>query len=73
MNSSQEGKYHNKQLISNEILITCRGIPYPAMTNREVLEELKKGYRLPMPSKDTPEEVYALMKECWLEGELEWQ
>jgi hypothetical protein len=41
------------------------------MTNMEVLEQLKNGYRLPIPSKDTPPEVYALMKACWLEGDFD--
>jgi hypothetical protein len=38
------------------------------MSNVEVLEQLKKGYRLPIPSKDTPEAVYEIMQECWQEG-----
>jgi hypothetical protein len=71
MNSSQEGKYHTIvefQHFLDVVLITCSGIPYPTMTNMEVLEQLKKGYRLPIPSNDTPPEVYELMKACWLEG-----
>jgi hypothetical protein len=72
MNSSQKGKYHSYKLNFNSLLITLSGIPYPTMTNLEVLEQLKNGYRLPIPSKDTPAEVYALMKECWLEGDLKF-
>ena len=45
-------------------LITYGGLPYPGMSNTQVLEALKTGYRMPCP-KDCPEPLYEIMTECW--------
>src|SRR5688572_4535442 len=39
-------------------------MPYPGMTNNDVAKEVLAGYRMNVPDK-TPEEVGALMKQCW--------
>eukprot|EP00045_Choanoeca_perplexa_P007890 m.72484 g.72484 ORF g.72484 m.72484 type:complete len:499 (+) comp14266_c0_seq1:132-1628(+) len=47
-------------------LVTHGRIPYPGMTNAQVLQELEGGYRMPCPP-GTPDELYKIMLECWLE------
>lgn len=39
-------------------------LPYTAMSNAEVYEAVKKGYRLPAPT-NCPAEVVELMTQCW--------
>lgn len=38
--------------------------PYPDMSNNEVLEKIKNGYRMERPE-NTPTKFYNLMKKCW--------
>ncbi|XP_070547399.1 tyrosine-protein kinase receptor Tie-1-like [Ptychodera flava] len=38
--------------------------PYPDMPIKDVIRELRHGYRLPAP-KHADEMIYSLMKECW--------
>ena len=45
-------------------LITYGRIPYPGMTNAEVIEKLQTGYRMPCPN-GCPEQLYEIMVECW--------
>ena len=45
-------------------LITRGRLPYPAMTNAQVVQALKTGYRMPSP-KGCPEQLYEIMMECW--------
>lgn len=45
-------------------IVTHGQIPYPGMANREVLDQIDRGYRHPKP-KDCPDELYELMKQCW--------
>ena len=47
-------------------LITYGCIPYPGMTNTEVVEKLQTGYRMPCPL-GCPDQLYTLMKDCWRE------
>uniref|UniRef100_A0A7M4E1C7 Tyrosine-protein kinase n=1 Tax=Crocodylus porosus TaxID=8502 RepID=A0A7M4E1C7_CROPO len=47
-------------------IITYGRIPYPGMTNPEVIQNLERGYRMPQPD-NCPEELYELMKKCWKE------
>ena len=44
--------------------MTFGRIPYPGMTNAEVLRQVEQGYRLPQPS-TCPPSLYAIMRECW--------
>ena len=41
-------------------------LPYKEMDNRRVWVEVLAGYRLPCPP-GCPQEVHAIMRECWLE------
>lgn len=45
-------------------IITYGRIPYPGMTNAEVLQQVERGYRMPAPP-STPEMLYAIMLDCW--------
>jgi len=48
-------------------IITKGRIPYPSMTNREVLERLESNYRMPKPKTqpECPDSLYELMLQCW--------
>ena len=45
-------------------IITRGGMPYPKMTNKETLDHVLKGYRMPQ-SVDCPEKLYNIMVACW--------
>jgi len=45
-------------------IITKGGIPYPDMTNAEVLNSIDKGYRMPQPP-NCEAKYYGIMLECW--------
>ncbi|KAK5617568.1 hypothetical protein CRENBAI_003819 [Crenichthys baileyi] len=45
-------------------IVTYGRIPYPGMTNPEVIRNLDKFYRMPQPE-DCPEELYNIMMMCW--------
>ncbi|XP_018422046.1 PREDICTED: tyrosine-protein kinase Lck isoform X3 [Nanorana parkeri] len=47
-------------------IITYGRIPYPGMTNPEVIDYLERGYRMPQPDQ-CPKELYELMVRCWNE------
>ncbi|XP_002720675.2 tyrosine-protein kinase Lck [Oryctolagus cuniculus] len=47
-------------------IVTHGRIPYPGMTNPEVIQNLERGYRMVRPE-NCPEELYHLMKLCWKE------
>ena len=47
-----------------EIIHYCNILPYPNMTDAEVLEKLEQGYCMPRPP-GCPEELYELMHNCW--------
>ena len=52
-------------------IITFGRIPYPGMTNKEVLEAIQRGYRMPCPP-GCPEELHDIMKlHCWREEPAE--
>ena len=42
-------------------LVTFGRIPYPGMTNAEVLRQVDQGYRLPQPS-NCPSSLYGIMR-----------
>ncbi|TSS85049.1 Proto-oncogene tyrosine-protein kinase LCK [Bagarius yarrelli] len=48
-------------------IVTYGRIPYPGMTNPEVIQNLERGYRMPRPE-TCPEDLYSIMKECWTEN-----
>uniref|UniRef100_S4R845 Tyrosine-protein kinase n=1 Tax=Petromyzon marinus TaxID=7757 RepID=S4R845_PETMA len=45
-------------------MVTFGRIPYPGMTNPEVIRSLERGYRMPKPD-NCPCELYSIMQECW--------
>lgn len=45
-------------------IITRGKVPYPGMSNAEVLEKIQMGYRMPRPQ-DCPEHLYGIMSDCW--------
>uniref|UniRef100_A0A8B9KYD1 Tyrosine-protein kinase n=1 Tax=Astyanax mexicanus TaxID=7994 RepID=A0A8B9KYD1_ASTMX len=45
-------------------LLTKGRVPYPGMNNREVLEQVERGYRMQCPS-DCPSSLHELMVLCW--------
>ncbi|XP_034436324.1 tyrosine-protein kinase fynb isoform X3 [Hippoglossus hippoglossus] len=44
--------------------VTKGRVPYPGMNNREVLEQVERGYRMPCPQ-DCPISMHELMLQCW--------
>uniref|UniRef100_A0A8C8TCD1 Tyrosine-protein kinase n=1 Tax=Peromyscus maniculatus bairdii TaxID=230844 RepID=A0A8C8TCD1_PERMB len=46
------------------ILQTEERVPYPGMVNREVLEQVERGYRMPCPQ-GCPESLHEFMNLCW--------
>ncbi|XP_052776319.1 tyrosine-protein kinase SRK2-like isoform X2 [Mya arenaria] len=45
--------------------VTTHGqVPYPGMSNREVLEQIPRGYRMPKPLKCS-DAMYEIMIKCW--------
>uniref|UniRef100_A0A671UVQ9 Tyrosine-protein kinase n=1 Tax=Sparus aurata TaxID=8175 RepID=A0A671UVQ9_SPAAU len=45
-------------------LVTKGRVPYPGMNNREVLEQVERGYRMACPQ-DCPSSMHELMLQCW--------
>uniref|UniRef100_A0A8C2CJU4 non-specific protein-tyrosine kinase n=1 Tax=Cyprinus carpio TaxID=7962 RepID=A0A8C2CJU4_CYPCA len=45
-------------------LVTKGRVPYPGMNNREVLEQVERGYRMPCPQ-DCPSSLHKHMLQCW--------
>ncbi|KAJ8033059.1 Tyrosine-protein kinase fyna [Holothuria leucospilota] len=45
-------------------VITKGRVPYPGMVNREVLDQVSRGYRMPQPG-ECPNQLYDIMKQCW--------
>lgn len=48
-------------------IITCGSVPYPGMTNDEVLKKIKSGYKMPCPAFCYADYYDALMMSCWKE------
>ncbi|KAH3849098.1 tyrosine-protein kinase Src42A-like isoform X2 [Dreissena polymorpha] len=51
-------------------IVTYGRIPYPGMTNAEVLHQVEHGYRMPCPP-GCPKNLYEIMLECWKKEEME--
>ncbi|XP_068449633.1 proto-oncogene tyrosine-protein kinase Src-like isoform X1 [Clinocottus analis] len=45
-------------------LATKGRVPYPGMVNREVLDQVERGYRMPCPA-ECPISLHELMLSCW--------
>ncbi|XP_076440816.1 tyrosine-protein kinase Src42A-like isoform X2 [Babylonia areolata] len=50
--------------------VTYGRVPYPGMTNAEVLHQVEHGYRMPCPP-GCPKALYDIMLECWRKEEME--
>ena len=50
-------------VIISEVL-TKGAMPYPGMNNRQVLEAVDRGYRMP-PPEGCPDRLYEIMLRCW--------
>lgn len=51
-------------------IVTYGRVPYPGMTNAEVLHQVEHGYRMPCPP-GCPQALYDIMLECWAKEEME--
>lgn len=51
-------------------IVTYGRIPYPGMTNPEVIQMLERLYRMPCPP-GCPDELYEIMMMCWKEEAAE--
>ncbi|KAL8600799.1 Tyrosine-protein kinase Src42A [Nucella lapillus] len=51
-------------------IVTYGRVPYPGMTNAEVLHQVEHGYRMPCPP-GSPKPLYDIMLECWRKEEME--
>ncbi|XP_069777577.1 tyrosine-protein kinase Lyn isoform X3 [Narcine bancroftii] len=45
-------------------IVTYGKIPYPGMSNTEVVNAVGRGYRMPRPE-ECPQDLYDVMKLCW--------
>lgn len=45
-------------------VVTKGAMPYPGMNNRQVLEAVEEGYRMPKPEA-SPAPLYEIMLSCW--------
>ncbi|XP_072107719.1 tyrosine-protein kinase FRK [Mobula birostris] len=77
--TAPEALHSNKFSIKSDVwsfgillyeIITYGKIPYPGMTNLQVVQELGKGYRMPCPA-ECPLPLYEIMLECWKENDYE--
>ena len=73
--TAPEAAMYNKFTIKSDVwsfgiviyeVITYGRFPYPGMTNEEVLEALRQGYRMPRPM-GCPDKLYNIMLDCWRE------
>lgn len=45
-------------------LVTYGRVPYAGMNNRQVVEDVERGYRMPKPNL-CPDKLYEIMMHCW--------
>lgn len=77
--TAPEAIHSNKFSIKSDIwsfgillyeIITYGKMPYPGMTNYQVIQELAKGYRMPCPA-ECPPQLYEIMIDCWKDNDCE--
>lgn len=51
-------------------LVTYGRVPYAGMNNRQVVEEVDRGYRMPKPNL-CPDKLYDIMMACWRKESVE--
>lgn len=71
--TAPEAATHNKFTVKSDVwsfgillteLVTFGRIPYPGMSNTEVLHKVEEGYRMPIPP-NCPAILYEIMLQCW--------
>ena len=71
--TAPEAALYNKFSIKSDVwsfgvviceLLTEGAMPYPGMNNRQVLEAVERGYRMPPPD-NCPDALYNIMLSCW--------
>ncbi|XP_050691816.1 tyrosine-protein kinase SRK2-like isoform X1 [Eriocheir sinensis] len=71
--TAPEALRHNKFTTKSDVwsfgvllmeVVTSGMIPYPELSNVEVIQALETGYRMPQP-KGCPTKLYNMMLECW--------
>ena len=71
--TAPEAALYNKFSIKSDVwsfgvviceLLTGGTMPYPGMNNRQVLEAVERGYRMPPPD-NCPDALYNIMLSCW--------
>ncbi|VDD95015.1 unnamed protein product [Enterobius vermicularis] len=45
-------------------IVTRGQVPYPGMNNRDVIQQVENGYRMPQ-TRGCPDPIYAVMLKCW--------
>ena len=77
--TSPEAALYNRFSVKSDVwsfgvllteLVSYGRIPYPGMSNAEVLKELERGYRMPCPL-NTPESLYQIMLDCWKKNPMD--
>lgn len=77
--TAPEAIHDNKFTIKSDVwsfgillyeIMTFGQMPYPAMTNYQVVQKVPQGYRMPSPP-NCPRVMYDIMKDCWKENEME--
>lgn len=64
----QVSQLNNVRADERDVMTNCFlfQVPYPGMHNREVIENVEKGYRMPKPvNNPLPDALYRLMLSCW--------
>uniref|UniRef100_A0A1I8BHU5 Tyrosine-protein kinase n=1 Tax=Meloidogyne hapla TaxID=6305 RepID=A0A1I8BHU5_MELHA len=71
--TAPEAATHNRFTVKSDVwsfgillteLVTFGRIPYPGMSNTEVLHKVEEGYRMPIPP-NCPAILYEIMLQCW--------
>ncbi|XP_072046073.1 LOW QUALITY PROTEIN: tyrosine-protein kinase Fyn-like [Amphiura filiformis] len=71
--TAPEAAFHGTFTIKSDVwsfgillteIITFGRIPYPGMNNKEVLEQIERGFRMPKPDA-CPESLYRIMLDTW--------
>ena len=71
--TAPEAALHDRFTIKSDVwsfgvtmweVVTKGAVPYPGMNNRQVLEAVYGGYRMPKPD-NCPDALYEIMLSCW--------
>jgi fyn-related kinase len=71
--TAPEAAIYNKFSVKSDVwsfgivlteIVTYGRIPYPSMTNQEVLQQVSNNYRMSQPA-NCPDRLYQIMLNCW--------